>query len=45
MDDLLHTNFEVDHDSFWFTKMSNVSLDRIVTSFSRHDDGINAMSA
>jgi hypothetical protein len=45
MDDLLHTSFEVDHDSFQFTQLSNVFLGRIATSFSRLDDGTYAISA
>jgi len=44
MDDLLHTNFEVGHDSFQFTQLSNASLVTIATSFSRLDDGTYATS-
>jgi hypothetical protein len=45
MDDLLHTNSEVGHDSFQFTQPSKVFLGGIAASFSRLDDGTYAISA
>jgi len=45
MDNLLHINFEIGHDSFQFTQLSNVSLGRKATSFSRLDDRTYAKSA